>query len=179
MKKTIKFFAIAVAAFGFAAGASAQGGIDVNTTAEAHIITPLTVDKIADMDFGNVGVVAAVGTIVLATDANRTGTGGATPATPTGTVTAAEFDITGASGAEIAITIQGGPVAAAEIVVTHVTVPTESMNVNTFVTDPVSPFALTGGSATILIGATLNTGISQLEGDYHTTDDFVVNINYY
>jgi hypothetical protein len=52
------------------------------------------------------------------------------------------------------------------------------MTVDTFITDPVSPFPLTGGAATIFVGATLHTGISQLAGTYHTATDWVLTVNY-
>jgi len=178
MKKMIKFIGVVLVVLGFSFPALAQIGVSDGAYAEAHIITPLTILKIVDMDFGNVGVIDQTGTIVLGTDGSRTGSGGATPATPSGTVSAAEFDMSGAAGQQVFITIQGVAPALATVNVIHTNL-TDFMVVSDFVTDPVSGFTVpVGGTETILVGATLNTGISQLPGDYHTASDFVVTINY-
>jgi hypothetical protein len=162
--------------FGFAVNANAQ--VTATAGTEAHIITPLDIDWVADMDFGNVGVINQIGTIVLTTAAGRTGTGGATPAVPSGTVTAAEFDMTGAPAQQIFITINGGPVAAASVTVLHTNL-LDNMLVDTFVTDPPTGFVLdAGGAQTILVGATLHTGVSQLAGTYHTASNWALTINY-
>lgn len=181
MKNTIKTIAIALVVFGFASNAAAQIGVSDGAYAEAHIITPLLIENTVDMDFGNVGVIDEIGTIVLSTASTRLGTGGATPATPTGIVTAAEFDITGADDAQVYVTIQGVAIEDATINVIHTNL-TDFMIVDTFITDPVPDavlgIILTGGFVTLFVGATLHTGISQLAGDYHTATDFIVTVNY-
>lgn len=177
MKNTFKFIGIALVVLGFASPALAQIGVSDGAYAEAHIITPLWIEKSVDMDFGNVGVIDQLGTIVLGTDGSRTGGGGATPATPSGTVTAAEFDMSGEAGQQIFITIQGVAPALATVDVVH-TNTVDFMTVSNFVTSPVSGFTLLGATETILVGATLNTGVSQEPGDYHTEDDWVLTINY-
>ena len=130
--------------------AGAQIGVSDGAYAEAHIITPLTINKRVDMDFGNIGVIDQVGTVLLSTSGTRTGAGGATPAVPSGTVSAAEFDITGAAGQQVFITIQGVAPALATVDVVH-TLGVELMPVTTFVTNPVSGFVLPGAAATIYI----------------------------
>jgi len=173
-KNSIRIIAIALVVLGFAANAAAQ--VSAGAYAEAHIITPLTIDKAVDMDFGNVAVINAAGTVILSTASTRTATGGATPvANPTGIVTAAEFDITGTPNAQVFITLPASPPG---IDVIH-TNGTDFMNVTTFISDPVTGFLIpAGGLETIFVGATLNTNASQLPGTYHTLTDFVVMINY-
>lgn len=173
MKNTIKTIAIALAAFGMAGTAAAQ--VSAGAYAEAHIITPLTITKTVDMDFGNVAVINSPGTIVLGTDGSRLGTGGATPVTnPSGTVTAAEFDITGTPNTQVVVTLP--PDAPIPVRVYNGAV---YMDVTNFISNPVSGFLIPGGgSLTLEVGATLNTAANQAVGTYHTQSDFVVTINY-
>jgi hypothetical protein len=176
MKKAIKIIGIALVALGFAFNASAQ--VTASAYAEAHIITPLTIQKMVDLDFGNVAVINAPGTVVLsaASPAVRTSTGGATPvANPTGIVTAAEFDITGLANAQVFVTLPASPPG---INVVH-TNGIDFMNVTDFVCSPASGFQIPlDGTETIFVGATLNTNADQLPGTYHTLTDFDVTINY-
>jgi hypothetical protein len=175
MKKTIRFFAIALATFGFAATSFAQ--VTDGAYAEAHIITPLTITKTVDLDFGNVAVINAPGTIVLTTASVRTGTGGATPvANPTGIVTAAEFTITGAPNSQVFVTLPDDLPTPVQVVHTN---GTDLMDVTLFNCNPASGFLIpAGGSETLFVGATLNTNADQLPGDYHTLADFEVTVNY-
>lgn len=175
MKNTIRFFAVALIVLGFAFNAAAQ--VTANAYSDAWIVQPLTILKVNDMHFGNIGVIGIPGTIILSTASGRTGTGGATPATPTGTVSAATFDVTGAAGQQVYITINSGAVGAATINVVH-TNTVDQMVVNTFVTNPVSGTALpAGGAVTIQVGATLNTLANQLPG-YYKSADWALTVNY-
>jgi hypothetical protein len=65
-------------------------------TATATIVTPISIIKTVDMNFGNVAVQSTTGgTAVLSPAGIRTATGGVTlPVTP-GTVTAASFTVNG------------------------------------------------------------------------------------
>jgi hypothetical protein len=174
MKNFIRLIGFTLVVLSFAFNAAAQ--VSAGAYAEAHIITPLTIDKAVDMDFGNVAVINSPGTVVLSTASIRSSTGGATPvANPTGIVTAAEFDITGTPNAQVFVTL---PPSVPGIDVIH-TNGIDLMNVNTFVCNPTSGFLIpAGGLETIFVGATLNTDADQLPGTYHTLTDFVVMINY-
>ncbi|MEI7897342.1 MAG: DUF4402 domain-containing protein [bacterium] len=174
MKNTIKLFAIALVMLTFAADAAAQ--ITKSAYAEATIISPLAFTKEVDMNFGNVAVINAIGTVVLSPASVRSSTGGATPvANPTGTVTAASFTVNGTPTAQIIVTLPASPPG---INVIH-TNGTDLMNVTTFVSNPATGFLLpAGGLQTLTVGATLNTGASQLPGVYHTATDFNVTVNY-
>ena len=174
MKNTIRFFAFALVAMGFALNAAAQ--VTDGAYAEAHIITPLSIEKQVDLDFGNVAVINAIGTIDMDFAAVRTGGGGATPVTnPSGDPTVAEFDITGRAGAQVFVTLPATPPG---IEVYH-TNGSDHMNVSDFICQPGSGFTLpVGGLQTLLVTAILHTGADQLPGDYHTQADFEVTVNY-
>jgi hypothetical protein len=177
MKTIIKILLTAIVLFIFSASAIAQ--VSDGAYAEAHIITPLTINKTVDMDFGNIAVINSPGHVYLSTTGGRTSDGGATPvANPAGIVTAAEFEITGLGNAQVVITIQGVPPEDATIDVVH-TNTVDLMPVSNFVCDPPSGFLIpAGGLETIYVGATLTTAADQLPGTYHTISDFVVEINY-
>lgn len=176
MKNTIRFIATALVVLGFAGNAAAQ--VTAGAYAEAHIILPLTITKAVDMDFGNVAVINAAGTVVLSTASTRTSTGGATAVlNPTGIVTAAEFDITGTPNAQVFVTLP--PDLPVPVKVIHTINGTDFMDVTNFVCLPTTGFLIPGGgSQAILVGATLNTHASQLPGTYHTLSDFTVTVNY-
>ena len=171
MKNFFKFAGITIALLAVGSGAFAQ--ITASASAEATIVTPLTITKTVDLNFGNVATTNATGTVVLSTASARTSTGGATPvANPTGTVTAASFSITGMPAAQVFVTLP------ATVTVTHITLPANTMVVNTFVCSPVSGFIIpVGGSQTLTVGATLNTGASQTPGIYRNLN-FNVTVNY-
>ena len=174
MIQFIKFAVITIVSLVLGSGAIAQ--ITASASAEATIITPLTITKNVDMNFGNVAVINQVGTVVLSTASGRTSTGGATPvANPTGTVTAASFTVTGGAGYHVFVTLPASPPG---INVTH-TNGINVMNVTNFICNPATNFTMpVGGSQTLAVGATLNTGISQLPGVYHTLTNFNITVNY-
>jgi hypothetical protein len=172
MKNRLKFIWILLVFIAFGTGGYAQ--ITASAYAEATIVSPLTITKNVDMNFGNVAVINSAGTVILSTASARTSTGGATPvANPTGTVTAAQFTITGAAGFQVFVTLP------ASDVVTHLTLPVNTMTVNTFVCSPVTGFIIpVGGSQVLNVGATLITGANQVPGIYRTASNFNVTVNY-
>jgi hypothetical protein len=175
MKKMIKLIGITLAFLAFGANVIAQS--TASAYAHAVIISPISITKEVDLNFGNVAVTNQIGTIELSTAGVRTGTGGATPvANPTGVVTAASFTITANGGYHIFITLP--PDTPTPVRVTH-TNGTDFMTVTNFMSDPVTNFIMpAGGTQTLLVGATLNTGISQAPGVYHTLTNFPVTVNY-
>src|SRR3954469_12696318 len=75
-------------------------------TATATIVTPISITKTVDMNFGNVAVQSTTGgTVVLTPAGVRTKTGGVTLPTTNGTVTAASFTVTGTGNYTYAITL--------------------------------------------------------------------------
>ena len=166
MKTMTKFFAISIMLLGLTAGAFAQVTATANAT--ATIMTPITITKTVDLNFGNLAVNATAGTLVLATNNGRTVTGGVT-LMPGGTIAAASFTVTGVPGAIYSISLP------ASIIITD---GTNNMTVDGFISSPTPTGTLTGGTSTLLVGATLNVLASQPAGIYTNTTDLDVTVNY-
>lgn len=164
-----KIALIAIAGIGITFNANAQA--TATATASATIVQPITITKTVDMNFGNVAIQAATaGTVILATDGSRTRTAGATLPATTGTVTAAEFTVTGVSGWGYFITLP-----------TTVTLNKGAftMTADNFTSDPTGTGGvLTGGTETVKVGATLNVAAGQDPGLYVSATGFDVTVNY-
>jgi hypothetical protein len=172
MKHMKKFLAITVVLLAFTAASFAQ--VSATASATATILTPIAISNTVDMNFGNLAVNATPGTCVLATDNSRSVTGGVTLMAG-GTVTAASFTVTGVAGVNYVITLPAA--------VTTVSDGTNTMTVNTWTSNPSGTGTLTGGTSTLLVGATLNVGGSQPAGVYNTANaggsgEFTVTVNY-
>ena len=167
MKNMKKILILIVLFSGFAASSFAQA--TGTASASATIIAPISIAKTADMNFGNIAVNATPGTVILATAGTRTKTGGVTLPATAGTVTAAQFTVTGANATTYAITLP------TSITISHLT---DYMYVDTFTSNPSSP-GLTDGNGTqiIFVGATLTVGASQAAGVYGP-GSFPVTVNY-
>ncbi|MDP3436251.1 MAG: DUF4402 domain-containing protein, partial [Bacteroidales bacterium] len=107
MKSTIKIFTLAIIALGFSTASFAQ--VSATANASGTIVTPIAITKTVDLNFGNIAVSATGGTVILAPAGTRTITGGVTLPANTGTVTAAEFNVTGQSGYTYSITLPTTP----------------------------------------------------------------------
>jgi hypothetical protein len=166
-------FLIAILVLGFSAVSFGQ---DIETaTSSATIVTPISLTKTSDMNFGNVAVHATNdGTVVLVPAGTRTGTAGVTvSAALAGTVSAASFTVNGANNQTYSITL---PAVDHEITRSG---GTEVMQVNTFTSDPSGTGTLSaGGAQTINIGATLNVSGGQTPGIYTNASGFEVTVNY-
>ena len=169
MKTTIlKFFTLSVAIFAFSTISFGQANNATGTAqASANIVTPISITKNIDLNFGNIAASGSAFTVELSTAGERTSTGGAgTLPSVNGTVTAAEFTAAGLSGATYAVTLPS------TITITAGT--TNNMTVDNFVSN--STNILTDGSETFKVGATLNVGANQVAGAY--TGNFNVTVNY-
>src|SRR6202012_5340063 len=106
MKNIVKFFATAAIIIAGSNASFAQA--TATASASATIITPISIVKTTDMNFGNVAVSATIaGTAVLAPAGTRTtgGAGGVTLPATTGTVAAAAFTVSGQGNYTYAITL--------------------------------------------------------------------------
>ena len=164
--KLIAFSALLLA---FSAKSFAQASATATST--ATIVTPIGITKTVDMNFGNVAVGSSTGTAVLTPAGSRSATGGVTLPATTGTVAAASFNVAGEGTYTYAITLPSS------VTITRNT-GTETMTVNTFTSTPSSTGALTAGAQTLTVGATLNTGASQVAGTYVSGSAFTVTVNY-
>lgn len=169
MKKIILIAIVMIA--GYSASIMAQA--TASASASATIVTPITLTKTADMNFGNVAVTGTSGTVVLAPAGTRTLTGGATLPATTGTVAAATFTVGGEGTYTYAITLPS-----TDYTITETVGSTATMTVNAFTSDPSGTGALTAGSQTLSVGATLNVGVSQAAGTYTNGTGFDVTVNY-
>jgi uncharacterized protein DUF4402 len=151
-----------------AATASAQNTATTSANATARIITPISLTKNTDMNFGDVVASGSLGTVILSTAAARSTTGGASLGSATG-VTAGSFAVAGQPSATYAITLPAS--------VTVDDGATHTMTVDTFNSNPSGTGALSGaGTQTLLVGATLHVGANQVAGSY--TGSFNVTVTY-
>jgi hypothetical protein len=186
MKNTFKLLAIAIFLCGLAVTSYAQ--VTLNSSASATIVTTMGLTKNYDLDFGNLAVTTVAGTCILTPMAGpaptRSITGGVTLPGFVGTPRAAEFIVTGVANQAYTINIP-----LADLTITHTTVPTASMIVNTYTTDQtvVTPgtswFGTLGGSGdnTFHVGATVHVSANQLAGLYQSmapAGGFPVTVNY-
>ncbi len=165
----IKFYAIAVLMISFTANSFAQSTITASTT--AVLVTPISIGKVADMNFGTVAGSSTSGTIVLDYLNGLTNTDGAS-ITGGGTLpTTAEFTVTGESTSGFSIEIPTDP-----IVLTGSVAGT--MTVSGFTADLGATSALEDGTSTIKIKATLNIPANAVAGTYSNASDLFVTVNY-
>lgn len=169
MKQILRFCTSAVVILAFTANTFAQ--VSATATATATIVSPIAIAKDVDMNFGNVAASAAPGTVVLDPAGTRTAGGGVTLPATTGTVTAAQFTVTGTPGYTYAITL---PAAALTI-----TSGGPSMTVDNWTSNPVGAGTLAAGTSTLTVGATLNVAAGQAPGVYGIpAETFTVTVNY-
>ena len=171
MKNISKVLVIAAIAIVSANSSFAQAS--ATASASATIVTPITIVKVTDMNFGNVAVSATnPGTVILAPASSRTigGTGVTLPAV-TGTVAAASFTVSGQASYTYAITLPSS--------CTITDASSHTMTVNGFTSDPATTGALSGsGSQTLNVGATLNVSAAQPAGTYTNASGVQVTVNY-
>ena len=164
--------AAAVIVFGSATASFAQATATASAT--AVIITPISISKTVDMNFGNIAVSASTsGTVILPTSGSRTtgGSGGVTLPSTTGTVAAAQFTVSGQATYTYAITL---PTSA-----TLSDGSSHTMTVSSFVSSPATTGTLSsGGSQTLSVGATLAVTAAQAAGTYTNSTAVPVTVNY-
>ena len=148
------------------------GQASATALSSGRIITPITIVKTVDMNFGNVAVNATtLGTVVLTPAGTRTKTGGVTLPIVTGTVTAASFTVSGEGTSAFSIQLPAGPLTLSDG-------SSHTMDVTTFTSTPSGNGALVSGTATVTVGATLNVAAGQAAGTYTNVSGFSVTVNY-
>jgi Domain of unknown function (DUF4402) len=168
MKKKYMSLGIALVCVAFVNTiAFAQASATAN--ASATIVTPISISKNNDMNFGNVATDGTVGTVILAPASTRTLTGGVTLPATTGTVAAASFAVTGSGSYTYSISLPSSVIIASGA---------NQMTVNTFTSTPSLTGTLSSGAQTLLIGATLNLTAPQAAGSYTSASPFTVTVNY-
>jgi hypothetical protein len=146
----------------------------ITGTASALLITPIALVKNVDMNFGNLAVSSTTaGTVVLTPASTRTtgGSGGVTLPATRGTVSAADFTVSGQGGYTYAITL---PTSA-----TLSDGAGHSMTINTFTSTPSATGTLSGGgSQDLTVGATLIVTAAQVSAAYTNATAVPVTVNY-
>jgi hypothetical protein len=154
-----------------ACGSEVSAQASATATATATIITPITITKTSDINFGNVAVQATTaGTVVMTPAGVRSATAGVTLPGTSGTVSAASFTVNGQAGYTYAITLP--------TTITITDAASNTMVVNAFSSTPTSTGTLTGGTETLNVGATLNVNANQAPGVYTSASPFTVTVNY-
>lgn len=173
MKNATLLLTFSTLLVGFSLQSKAQASASATANATATIVTPITITKNTDLEFGNVAVSATVpGTVVMTPAGVRTPSGGVTLPNTTGTVTAASFLVEGVAGYAYSITL---PSTAVNLVLTGA----PNMTVTAFTSTPSLNGTLdTNGEETLNVGGTLNVAAGQPAGDYATTVPFTVTVNY-
>jgi Mat/Ecp fimbriae major subunit len=176
MKKLI-FSVIVLAAATFSAYAA---GPSATTTADAKIkvVTPLTLVKTVDLNFGSiaVGSAAATATLTPAATTNASISGDGTLLTSSETRTAALFTATGQASSNFAITVdQTVSVAADGFTATAMTLTTSCSETGS--AGAYTSALETGASKTFYIGGSLAIAGGQTAGSYKGTINVTVNYN--
>jgi hypothetical protein len=166
MKDITKYFTLLL--IGFPANTFAQTIAAASTT--VTIVTPIGITKSVDMVFGNIATTTASGTVVLGTDGTRTPNGGVTLPGTAGTVTPASFSVTGSGSYTYTISLPSSPIVLSGT--------TGGVTVGAFVSNPAATGALTAGSQTVHVGATLNIPASTAADTYKNTSGLHVTVNY-
>jgi Domain of unknown function (DUF4402) len=167
---TLKSVALAILLTGSSTVAFAQA--TTTATATATIVTPISITKTVDMNFGNVAVqTAAGGTVVMTALGVRSPTGGVTLPTTAGTVTPATFTVSGQGTYTYIITLPSTALT--------ITSGSNTMSVTAFTSSPTPTGVLSaGGTQTLTVGATLNVAAAQPAGVYVSATPFSVTVNY-
>ena len=171
MKNIAKSLVIAAIAIVSANSSFAQAS--ATASASATIVTPISIAKVTDMNFGNVAVSATLaGTVILAPASTRTtgGAGGVTLPAVTGTVAAASFTVSGQATYTYAISLPATKT---------LTSGGNNMTVDNFTSTPSATGTLgAGGTQTLTVGATLNVAAGQAAGTYTNAAGVPVTVNY-
>lgn len=152
-------------ALGFALlfAATAAFAADVTGTATVVVLDPIAISETQALNFGNISPTGTAGTVAISTTGTRTNSNvdllGGSP-------TQAIFAVTGAGNASFSVSLPSS---------VTLTGP-ETITVDTFVHDAGGSPALSSGTATVNVGATLNVGASQAAGTY--TGTYNISVNY-
>lgn len=146
---------------------SAVTAASINGTAAANVITPLGISETTGLNFGDVSVGTGGGTVSIDFTNGRTATGDAEAVTGGTTPAAGAYLVTGTGTKTYSISLPGS---------TTITDGAVTMTVNGFSHNAGATPALSGGTDTFNIGATLNINGGQAVNAYSGT--FPLTVNY-
>lgn len=168
MKNITKLFAIAIVILGFSATSFAQSS--ATATATATLITPISITKTTDMNFGTIAASATAGTVALGYNDVATPSGGTTLVAGGDARKAAEFQVTGQNSSSFSISCPTSLI---------LTSGGNTLTVNAISPDSGITSNLSAtGSKTIKVQGTLVVPAGALAGVYTNTTDLKVTVNY-
>lgn len=172
MKLSLNFCILSFLILAISARSYAQSSASASIS--ATITTPISIEKVPgkDLNFGNIAASQSAGIIILNTSGVRRAQGGATLPTTAGTITPAEFVVSGEGSYSFSITLP-----ASQVTMVNST-NNETMIVNGFTSSPETTGTLSAGKLTLKIGATLNVNPNQSPGVYSSIAPFAVTVNY-
>jgi hypothetical protein len=168
MKTNRYILFLILALFGASIGSYAQSTATANIS--ATIVTPITISKVQDMNFGDMSVVSGQGSVTLSPAANSRLASGGVELMDATNVSFASFKVSGAIGATFSISLPQSPVLLSN--------GESTMTVSEFTSTPTATSGLTNGTKSILVGATLHVNGSQALGTYQSVAPFPVTVNY-
>lgn len=147
----------------------AQNSADATARVTATIITPISIEKTADLLFGKIVKSDAGGTVVIDTEDNAVYTG-VTEFANNINVSAAKFTVKGNAGNRYSISLPDS--------ITISETGGATMTVNHFTSSPdvTAGVIASNGTQTLSVGATLNVGADQAAGEY--AGEFTVTVAY-
>jgi hypothetical protein len=167
MKKFVFLFACLFLMGIAAESVQAQNSATATANAAATIVTPITIVKTVDLNFGAIVPSNQAGTVIVGNDNSISGTGGVTLISQLGTHSAAAFTVNGEAEALYYVTVP-----ASNVTLTK-TSSSETMTVSTFYHSATGTLDETGEEA-FNVGATLTVAASQPAGLYEGTFDVTV-----
>jgi hypothetical protein len=166
MKKLVFLFASLFLMAISAESVKAQNSATATANAAATIVTPISITKTVDLNFGAIVPSSAAGTVVVGSDNSISGTGGITLIPQLGTHSAASFTVNGAEGALFYVTLPTTTTLTREG-------STETMTVSEFLHNATGALDASGAED-FNVGATLAVAANQAGGVYNGTFDVTV-----
>jgi len=164
MKNTFKLLAV-LAAFGFAGAANAQSNASATATASARIITPISLHKDADLNFGSIVPSGDAGTVTVNSE-SRSNTGGVSFVNQSSSWSAAHYTVAGEPTFTYNISFDGS---------FNISDGTHDMGVST--SGPSSGTLDASGNDNFYIGGTLSVPANATPGTYTATFNTTVAYN--
>lgn len=166
--KTNRIILTLAALFGLFVSAFSQ------VTATGHvsvtIVSPISITKTQDMNFGHVSVESGVGQVTLSPENQGRSVSGDVQLMDGGAVSVAAFKVKGVQGSTFSISLSQSPILISN--------GSKNMLVTDFTSTPTGYGDLSDGIREVKVGATLVVTGDQALGEYASISPFPVTVNY-